>query len=186
MFEGSGHHRTLALHTRLCPAGWLHRGLEVFEVSTSAVSGPPFGDSRRAGSAPPPASRRGSVLLGRADALLSQSAGASSPADRFHSAYLAALRGAAAILATAEVGSSGTRRARTRNAWVLLADAAPDLANWAEYFAGHSATRAAIEAGMSRTLTDWEADEFFLDVGRFLQAVEDRIGYDIGLGLRAS
>ncbi|WP_072688655.1 SAV_6107 family HEPN domain-containing protein [Rhodococcus marinonascens] len=126
------------------------------------------------------------MLLDRADALLSQSVGAGAPADRFHSAYLAALRGAGAVLATAERTSSGNRRTRTRNAWVLLAHAAPDLASWADYFASHSATRAAIEAGMSRILTDWEADEFFVEVGRFLQAVEDRIGHDAGLDLRAS
>ncbi len=39
---------------------------------------------------------------------------------------------------------------------------------------------------MSRTLTDLEADEFFVEVGRFLQAVEEHIGRGAGLDLRAS
>nr|WP_070380777.1 SAV_6107 family HEPN domain-containing protein [Rhodococcus sp. WMMA185] len=158
----------------------------MFEVATNPVVKPPSGDSRKTGSRCVSASRRAAALLGRADALLSQSVGAGAPADRFHSAYLAALRGAGAALAAAEVASSGARRTRTRNAWVLMADAAPDLADWADYFAGHSATRAAIEAGTSRILTDREADEFFVEVGRFLHAVEDRIGHGTGLGLRAS
>ena len=157
----------------------------MFEVMTNPVTGPTSGNSGKRGDVRDPASRRGSVLLDRADALLAQSVGAGGPADRFHSAYLAALRGAGAVLAAAE-GPAGSKRTRTRNAWVLMAGAAPDFANWADYFAGHSGTRAAIEAGMSRTLTDLEADEFFVEVGRFLQAVEDHIERGAGLDLRAS
>ncbi|MFC9554223.1 SAV_6107 family HEPN domain-containing protein [Rhodococcus sp. NPDC056960] len=153
---------------------------------TNPVTGPTSGNSRRPGDVRHPASRRGSTLLDRADALLAQSVGAGAAADRFHSAYLAALRGAGAVLAAAEGLAAGSKRTRTRNAWVLMAAAAPEFANWADYFAGHSPTRAAIEAGMTRTLTDLEADEFFVEVGRFLQAVEDRIGRGAGLDLQAS
>lgn len=148
----------------------------------NSVAGPISGNSPRSKNLRRSGSGRAGALLDRADALLSQSVGAGSPADRFHSAYLAALRGAGAVLAEAP----GGRRTRTRNAWILMADAAPDFAAWADYFAGHSATRAAIEAGMSRPLTDREADEFFLEVGRFLQAVDDHIGRTEALGLRAS
>ncbi|MDV7244177.1 MULTISPECIES: SAV_6107 family HEPN domain-containing protein [Rhodococcus] len=185
MLEGSEHRRDPGSRQDYARRGGHTGVVEVFEVMNNSVSGPTSGPSRRPGEVRAPASRRAASLLDRADALLSQSVGADSPADRFHSAYLAALRGAGAVLAAAD-GSPGGRRTRTRNAWVLMADAASDFGAWADYFAGHSATRAAIEAGMSRTLTDLEADEFFVEVGRFLQAVEDHIGRGADVDLRAS
>lgn len=121
----------------------------------------------------PPVSPRARVLLGRADALLSGSVGAESVSDQFLDCYMAALRGAAAILEVAPISPS---RARSRSAWVLLAKAAPELESWAEYFAGYSATRAALQAGVSRPLDAIAADEFYREVGRFLHVVEDFIG----------
>lgn len=120
-----------------------------------------------------PVSRRARALLDRADALLAEAAGARDASDRFRCAYLAALRGAGAAL-------GGEQRPRTgsRSAWVLLARAEPSLAGWSEFFAGYSATRAAIEAGISRTITLGEADEFHREVSRFLTAVEDHLGGD--------
>jgi len=121
------------------------------------------------------------VLLRRADGLLSEAAGAAEPSERFRCAYLGALRGAAAVLAAAAgaadgVGSGRPRRSRSRNAWILLARAAPDFVEWADYFAQHSALRAAIEAGVTRTVTDEDADAFYFEVGRFLTAVEGCLG----------
>ena len=185
MLEGSEHRRPPNSRPDYARRGGCTGVLEVFEVLTNPVTGPTSGNSHRKGDVRNPGARRSSALLDRADALLAQSVGAGGPADRFHSAYLAALRGAGAVLA-AEGPAAGSKRTRTRNAWVLMAGAAPEFANWADYFAGHSPTRAAIEAGMSRTLTDLEADEFFVEVGRFLQAVEDHIGRGAGLDLRAS
>lgn len=121
----------------------------------------------------PPVSPRARVLLGRADVLLSGSVGADSVADQFLDCYMAALRGAAAILEVAPVSAS---RARSRSAWVLLAKAVPELESWAEYFSGHSGTRAALQAGVSRSIDPSEADEFYREVGRFLHVVEDFIG----------
>ena len=107
------------------------------------------------------------TLLDRADSLLAEAAGAHDPADRFRAAYLAALRGAGAAL------RGRTPRSSSRSAWVLLARAAPELADWAEYFAEHSQARAAIEAGISRTITRSEADRFRAEVSRFLAAVKE-------------
>ncbi|MFC7447041.1 SAV_6107 family HEPN domain-containing protein [Rhodococcus daqingensis] len=120
-----------------------------------------------------PVSRHARALLDRADALLAEAAGAPSPSDRFRSAYLAALRGAGAAL-----GGGQRPRTRSRSAWVLLARAEPSLAGWSEFFAGYSATRAAIEAGISRTITASEAEDFYFEVSRFLTAVEDHLGGD--------
>jgi hypothetical protein len=108
-------------------------------------------------------------LLDRADALLAEAAGARDPADRFRAAYLAALRGAGAALA------GRTARTGSRSAWTLLARVEPELAGWAEFFASHSETRAAIEAGISRTITLGEANRFHSEVSRFLTVVEDRL-----------
>lgn len=113
-------------------------------------------------------------LLQRADRLLMEAAGEQDPRERFLTAYLAALRGAGAVIAATEAGASG--RARSRSAWVLMARAAPEFVMWSDYFAEHSSTRAALEAGISRDVTDAEADDFYSRVGAFLHDVEDLIG----------
>ncbi|WP_181319453.1 SAV_6107 family HEPN domain-containing protein [Rhodococcus sp. OK519] len=120
-------------------------------------------------------------LLRRADALLSEAAGAPKPADRFCSAYVGALRGAAAVLAATEgsaasAGSAGGRRPKSRSAWVLMARAEPIFAGWSDYFAGCSSLRADLEAGISRIVHADEADRFYVEVGRFLFEVEDYLG----------
>lgn len=117
-------------------------------------------------------------LLRRADALLSEAAGASDPAERFCSAYVGALRAAAAVLAATEgsaapTGPRGARGPRSRSAWVLMARAESSFAAWADYFAGFSTLRADLEAGITRTMRADEADRFYVEVGRFLFAVED-------------
>ncbi|WP_430333030.1 SAV_6107 family HEPN domain-containing protein [Rhodococcus sp. ACT016] len=122
-----------------------------------------------------PVSAQASVLLRRADGLLSEAVGAGDPAERFRCAYLAALRGAAAVLAAAEGGArtAAARRPRSRSAWVLMARAAPEFAAWSDYFAEHSALRASVEAGVTRAVAAEDADLFYEEVGRFLTAVED-------------
>ncbi|MGF7123866.1 SAV_6107 family HEPN domain-containing protein [Rhodococcus sp. BE178] len=138
-----------------------------------AVSGSPVGPA-----GPVSAPMSAVALLRRADGLLSEAAGAVQAAERFRCAYLGALRGAAAVLAGVEgaANSGRARRPRSRSAWVLMARAAPDFVEWADYFAQHSALRASIEAGVTRTVTDADADAFYFEVGRFLTAVEDRLG----------
>ncbi|NIL74485.1 MULTISPECIES: SAV_6107 family HEPN domain-containing protein [Rhodococcus] len=126
----------------------------------------------------PPVSPRARVLLGRADAFLSRSIGAADATERFLDCYMAALRGAAAIL---EVSPVSTSRARSRSAWVLLSKAAPEFDAWSEYFSGYSSIRADVQAGLSRSIDDVEADAFYAEVGRFLHAVEDFIGADTRL-----
>ncbi|MFF0817036.1 SAV_6107 family HEPN domain-containing protein [Rhodococcus sp. NPDC003318] len=116
-------------------------------------------------------------LLDRADALLAEAAGAPDPADRFRAAYLAALRGAGAAIA------GRAPRSRTRSAWALLERVEPDLADWSDFFAAHSETRAAIEAGISRTVTVAEANRFYSEVSRFLTAVEERLAAVGGPGV---
>nr|WP_296771893.1 SAV_6107 family HEPN domain-containing protein [Rhodococcus sp. (in: high G+C Gram-positive bacteria)] len=123
----------------------------------------------------PPVSPRARILLGRADALLSGAIGTGNAVDQFLDCYMAALRGAAAVLEAAPVS---TTRARSRSAWVLMAKAAPELGSWSEYFSAFSSTRASLQAGVSRSIDDGSADEFYRQVGRFLHVVEEFIGVD--------
>ncbi|MFI2234275.1 SAV_6107 family HEPN domain-containing protein [Nocardia testacea] len=113
------------------------------------------------------------MLLRRADGLLMEAAGERDPRERFRVAYLAALRGAGAVLAL--TGADTAPRARSRNAWVMLQRAAPEFVMWADYFSGHSATRAALEAGLPRDIDEVAADEFSSRVAAFLHDVEDLI-----------
>lgn len=81
---------------------------------------------------------RAGDLLRKADGLLLEAQGERDPAERFRIAYLAALRGAGAVLAL--TGADRAPRARSRNAWVLMQRAAPEFVMWADYFTGQSET----------------------------------------------
>lgn len=93
---------------------------------------------------------------------------------RYACAHVAALRAAAAILAARARPTPGRRK--QRNAWVLLAEVVPELAEWATFFAGGAAKRAAAEAGSQRAVTDREADDLVREADRFLALVEVQLG----------
>src|SRR6266702_559808 len=78
----------------------------------------------------PGRSGRAGGLLDRADGLLLQAAAEPDPRERFRTAYLAALRGAGAVLAL--TGADRAPRARSRNAWVLMQQAAPEFVMWSD------------------------------------------------------
>lgn len=105
-------------------------------------------------------------LLAAARRGLAAAALADSAADRFATAHLAALRAAAAVLA-----SRATPRRGSRNAWVLLARVAPELAEWAAFFASTATVRAAIEAGRG-AVTARRADDLMRDAETFVGLVE--------------
>ncbi|MGU3434097.1 SAV_6107 family HEPN domain-containing protein [Actinomycetes bacterium M1A6_2h] len=130
------------------------------------------GDRRFGSIDGPPVSPQARMLLRRADSLLEEAAGATDPAERFLAAYIAALRGAGALLAAVD---PAPKRGRSRSAWVRIGSSAPDLAEWSAYFAGWSSVRASVEAGSVDRMTEKDADAFFVQVGRFLHAVDDRI-----------
>lgn len=95
-------------------------------------------------------------------------------ATRYACAHVAALRAAAALLSARARPAPGRRP--QRNAWVLLAEVAPELGEWATYFAAGAAKRAAAEAGSSRAVTEREADDLVRDADRFLALVEQGLG----------
>lgn len=95
---------------------------------------------------------------------------------RYAHAHVAALRATAALLAARAVPASGRRGRTQRNAWVLLAEVAPELAEWAAFFSAGAAKRAAAEAGSRRAVTEREADDLVRDADRFLGLVEEALG----------
>lgn len=117
-------------------------------------------------------------LLASARHGLNEAATSSRPAQRYASAHLAALRAAAAVLAArARPEIPGIRRVRrSRNAWVLLTEVAPELAEWAALFAAGAGKRAAAEAGLDGAVTARESDDLLRDAEIFLALVETTIG----------
>src|SRR5664279_5802503 len=117
-------------------------------------------------------------LLAAARRGLYESAVASRPVERYASAHLAALRCAAAVLAArARPEAPSSRRTRpSRNAWVLLTQVAPELAEWAAFFAAGARKRAAAEAGLDGSVSAREADDLLRDSATFLALAETTIG----------
>lgn len=113
--------------------------------------------------------------LARAAESLSEAVGASDVPTRYACAHVAALRAAAALLSARAKPTARARR-RQQNAWVLLAEVAPELAEWATFFAAGAAKRAAAEAGSTRAVAEREADDLVREADRFLAVVERTLG----------
>ena len=96
---------------------------------------------------------------------------------RYAHAHVAALRATAALLAARAQPAVPSRR-RQKNAWVLLAEVAPEFSEWATFFASGATKRAAAEAGSSRAVSEREADDLVRDADRFLGLVEQSLGLD--------
>jgi len=105
-----------------------------------------------------------------------EAGGWGAPGQRYATAHLAALRAAAAVLAARARPVVGARRRRPTSVWVLLAQVAPEMAEWAGYFAVGATKRAAAEAGIPRVVTGREADDLLRDAERFLAVVETTLG----------
>jgi hypothetical protein len=118
-------------------------------------------------------------LLALARRGLRDAATCARPCERYALAHLAALRCAAAVLAErARPEPLEQRRGRRlRSAWSLLADVAPEMAEWAAFFASGAMKRAAAEAGIEGAVTAREADDLLRDCMTFLALVETTIGH---------
>ncbi|HEX3295784.1 MAG TPA: SAV_6107 family HEPN domain-containing protein [Nocardioides sp.] len=113
--------------------------------------------------------------LARSAESLNEAVHAPDVPTRYARAHVAALRAAAALLA-ARARPTTSRRRPQKNAWILLAEVAPELAEWATFFAAGAAKRAAAEAGSTRAVTEREADDLVRDADRFLTLVEQALG----------
>jgi hypothetical protein len=94
---------------------------------------------------------------------------------RYATAHLAALRAAAAVLAARARPVPG-RRNRMTSVWVLLTRVAPDLEEWATFFAAGAVKRAAAEAGVPHVVTAREADDLLRAAEQFTAVVEVALG----------
>lgn len=111
-------------------------------------------------------------LLADAGRGLGRAIRASTPGERYAAAHLAALRGAAAVLAT----RARPRRSASGSAWDLLPRVAPELGEWAAFFGAGSAKRQAAEAGLSTVVSAREADDMVRQASAFLDLVEGVVG----------
>ena len=132
----------------------------------------PLPQHRRTVSPPsPPIPQAARDLLIDASRGLGRAIRSTTPADRYAAAHLAALRGAAAVLAA----KARPVRGRRGSAWELLTKVAPEFAEWAAFFAAGSAKRQAAEAGLTRLVAAREADDMLRQVSAFLDLVEEAL-----------
>jgi hypothetical protein len=111
-------------------------------------------------------------LLADAGRGLGRAIRAAEPTDRYAIAHLAALRGAAAVLAAkARPGGRGNQG----NAWALLARLAPEFSEWSAFFAAGSAKRQAADAGITRLVSAREADDMVRQTSAFLDLIEEAL-----------
>ena len=105
---------------------------------------------------------------------------------RYATAHLAALRAAAAVLAarTTPVGNSFVndsispgKRSRVTSVWSLLVLVAPELTEWAAFFAAGASKRSAAEAGIPRVVSAREADDLMRSAEQFIAVVEIGLGF---------
>lgn len=89
------------------------------------------------------------------------------PCERYASAHLAAQRAATAVVAARSGPRDSTRPA---SVWRLLTRVAPELRQWAEFFAAGSDRRAVAEAGIP-SIARREADELLGFAGEFVSVV---------------
>jgi hypothetical protein len=135
-------------------------------------SGAARGGERRAGPPPvAPTPREALSLLRQAADQLDEGHREEDPLRRYPAAYLAALRAGAAVLAMR--ARPRPRRGAPRDVWQLLAEVAPELEEWAAFFASCSRTRAAAEAGISRAVTRRDADDLLRQAEQFVDGVRD-------------
>ena len=114
--------------------------------------------------------------LERAAESLREAITSASVPERYAHAHVSALRATAALLAARARPVTTPRRRAQKNAWVLLAEVAPELAEWAAFFAAGAGKRAAAEAGSRRAVTEREADALVRDADRVLALVEGTPG----------
>jgi hypothetical protein len=115
----------------------------------------------------PPAAPAAVALLAQAGRGLVEARRELYPAERFTTSYLSALRAAAAVLSAR--GRPHRGRAKPASVWVLLESAAPELREWAAFFAAHSATQAAVQAGITGRLTVRMADDLLRQSEQFVE-----------------
>jgi hypothetical protein len=128
-----------------------------------------------------PAQRTPAQLLAAGRQGLTEAANTGSDGLRYATAHLAAFRAASAVIA-GRARPEPTRRHRVPSVWALLAVVAPELGEWATFFADGASKRAAAEAGIPRVVTAREADDLLDVAERFVALVESMLGRAVARG----
>ncbi len=121
----------------------------------------------------PPVVAAAHDLLELAGHDLAQAMTTTVPIERYAAAHRGALHTTAAVLA---VRTRPVVTKRPRSAWALLPQVAPELGEWAAFFAAGAGKRAAAEAGLTRAVSAREADDLLRDAQIFLALVETTLG----------
>ncbi len=114
-------------------------------------------------------------LLARAHEALAVGYTASAASARYLAASLAALRAAAALVASRPTGSAGVPGAGPHDVWALTSRIAPELGEWAERFAVVTGQRVGVETGLVRVGAR-EADDLLRDAETFVDLAARRLG----------
>lgn len=104
---------------------------------------------------------------------LAEAAHLDQPAARYAAAHLAALRAAGAVLAVRARPAPVGRR-RLTSVWVVLTIVAPELGEWAAFWAAGAAKRSAAEAGIG-PVTAEDADRLHGNATTWITVVEEAI-----------
>lgn len=120
-------------------------------------------------------------LLARARTTLESACRTSDASERYRSAHLGALRAAAAVVAARTIP---TPRSRPRSVWQVLPGVAPELGEWAAFFAACSAQRSAIDRG--DLISARESDDLLRQAEMFLEIVQDQLGVPLTVPLPQS
>jgi hypothetical protein len=102
-------------------------------------------------------------------------------AERYTQAHLAALRAGAALLAARSMPS---RRSRPRSVWEVLPTVAPELTEWAVFFAESGRRRLALERG-AVSVSARDADDLVRSGEHFLELVRAALHLPCGAPLPA-
>jgi hypothetical protein len=113
-------------------------------------------------------------LIAAARRSLTEAVVASSAADRYAAAHLAALRAAAAVLA-ARGRVQRKSRNRVRSVWQVLPEVAGEFAEWSDFFAAGARKRSLAEAGVP-CVSAREADDLVRDAEMFVERVTTALG----------
>lgn len=123
-------------------------------------------------------------LLQRARRQVAAAAESGHPREQFLQAHLGALRAASAMvsLRSSPVASMRSRSGagrRPRDVWSQLAECAPELCGWAEFFAEQATRRARVEAGLGAAPQADESYRLLLQAEVFVDAVAVLMGLPV-------
>ncbi|SNC60671.1 hypothetical protein SAMN05445756_0326 [Kytococcus aerolatus] len=113
-------------------------------------------------------------LVERARESLAEACATPEPELRYEAAHLGALRAAAAVVAARSVPGE---RGRPRSVWELLVGVAPELQEWAVFFADSARRRSALAGG--QRCSQREADDLVRQVEEFEATVRRVVGLPV-------